>query len=119
MRLDTECDVTIDATRPDNATAADCIARIAHGLIAEHLGVEPETVAACLAETGSLIETIEGLITPGRSLRAYQTPELDGLQEWLADNEILDPEGPEEMFSPLAKRGLLRRLNVRGRLSRR
>ncbi|MGN6277974.1 MAG: phospholipase D-like domain-containing protein [Sphingomonas sp.] len=119
MRLDTECDVTIDATRPGNEAAANRIAGIAHGLIAEHLGVENETVAARMAESGSLIATIEGLITPGHSFRAYQTPELDGLQEWLADNEILDPEGPEEMFSPLAKRGLLRRLNVRGRLSRR
>lgn len=119
MRLDTECDVTIDATRPDNVDAADRIAGIAHGLIAEHLGVEPDTVAARMAETGSLIATIEGLVTPGHSLRAYLTPQLDGLQEWLADNEILDPEGPEEMFSPLANRGLLRRLNVRERISRR
>ena len=113
MRLDTECDVTIDATRAGNEDAAGRIAGIAHGLIAEHLGVEPEVVARRLAETGSLIATIEGLCGPGRSLRLYETPQLDGLQEWLADNEILDPESPEEMFSPLAKRGLLRRLGAR------
>jgi hypothetical protein len=70
-----------------------------------------------MAETGSLIATIEGLCRSGRSLRPYRAPELDGLQEWLADNEILDPEGPEEMFAPLARRGLLRRL--RGRFTRR
>ncbi|MGN6374216.1 MAG: phospholipase D-like domain-containing protein [Sphingomonas sp.] len=117
MRLDTECDVTIDATLSQNAGAADRIAGIAHELIAEHLGVKPAAVAQRLAETGSLIATIEGLRGPGRTLDAYETPKLDGLQEWLADNEILDPEGPEEMFSPLAERGRLRRL--RGRLSRR
>ena len=117
MRLDTECDVTIDSTAPGNQAAADRIAGIAHELMAEHLGVEPEIVARRMAETGSLITTIEGLCGPGRSLRPYRVPELDGLQEWLADNEILDPEGPEEMFAPLTKRGLLRRL--RGRLSRR
>ncbi|HEU4960332.1 MAG TPA: phospholipase D-like domain-containing protein [Sphingomonas sp.] len=116
MRLDTECDVTIDATRPGNAPAADRIAAIAHELMAEHLGVEPEVVARRMAETGSLIATIEGLRGSGRSLCPYRTPELDGLQEWLADNEILDPEGPEEMFAPLAKRDLLKRL--RGRLRR-
>ncbi len=27
----------------------------------------------------------------------------------LADNEVLDPEGPDEMFEPLTRRGLFRR----------
>ncbi|MGN6270423.1 MAG: phospholipase D-like domain-containing protein [Sphingomonas sp.] len=117
MRLDTECDVTVDSTLPGSHATADRIAAIAHELMAEHLGVEPELVERRLAETGSLIATIEGLRGPGHSLRPYETPELDGLQEWLADNEILDPEGPEEMFMPLAKRDLLKRL--RGRLTRR
>jgi len=113
MRLDTECDVTVDATLPGNEAAAGRIAAITHELLAEHLGVAPDVVARRMAETGSLIATIEGLCGPGRSLRPYRTPELDGLQEWLADNEILDPEGPEEMFAPLAKRDLLRRLRLR------
>ncbi|TPG39191.1 phospholipase [Sphingomonas koreensis] len=113
MRLDTECDVTIDATRPGNEAAADRIAGIAHDLLAEHLGVDPAVIAKRLEETGSLIETIESLRGPGHSLRPYEVPELDGLKEWLADNELLDPEGPEEMFMPLAKRGLLRRLGAR------
>jgi len=111
LRLDTECDVTIDSTLPGNGAAADRIAGIAHELMAEHLGVAPQAVARRFAETNSLIETIETLRGPGHSLRPYVVPELSGLQEWLADNEILDPEGPEEMFAPLAKRGLLRRLN--------
>lgn len=116
MGLDTECDVTIDATRPDNAGAAARITDIAYELLGEHLGVDAETVARRMTETGSLIETIEGLCGPGRSLRPYQTPRLDGLEEWLADNEILDPESPEDMFAPLAKRDLLKRL--RGRFRR-
>ena len=37
-------------------------------------------------------------------------PELNDVEKWLADNELLDPEGPEEMFKPLSQRGLLRRL---------
>ena len=32
------------------------------------------------------------------------------MQEWLADNEVLDPEGPEEMFEPISERGLFRRM---------
>jgi phosphatidylserine/phosphatidylglycerophosphate/cardiolipin synthase-like enzyme len=113
MRLDTECDVTIDAALPGNESTAERIAGIAHDLLAEHLGVEPQTVADRMAETGSLIATVESLRGPGHSLIPYEVPELDGLEEWLADNEILDPEGPAEMFAPLARRGLLRRLGDR------
>ena len=47
---------------------------------------------------------------PGRTLRPYRTPDLNAVQEWLADNEVLDPEGPEEMFEPISERGLFRRM---------
>jgi hypothetical protein len=40
-------------------------------------------------------------------------PDLDGVEEWLADNEVLDPEGPGEMFEATTHRGLFR-----GRLKR-
>jgi phosphatidylserine/phosphatidylglycerophosphate/cardiolipin synthase-like enzyme len=112
MRLDTECDVTIDSTRADNARAGEAIAHVAHALVAEHTGSEPDVVARRLAETGSLIATIEALSpASGRRLRAYEAPDLNSIEEWLADNEVLDPEGPEEMFEALAERGgLLRRL---------
>jgi hypothetical protein len=43
----------------------------------------------------------------------YEVPDLDSVSQWLADNEVLDPEGPAEMFEPLASRGLFR-----GRLGR-
>jgi phosphatidylserine/phosphatidylglycerophosphate/cardiolipin synthase-like enzyme len=112
MRLDTECDVTIDSTRAGNGHAAGAIADVAHSLVAEHTGTEPETVAARLAETGSLIATIESLSpASGRRLRPYAAPDLSSVEEWLADNEVLDPEGPDEMFEAIADRdGLLRRL---------
>ncbi|MFV0624782.1 phospholipase D-like domain-containing protein [Sphingomonas sp. ac-8] len=111
MRLDTECDVTIDSTRPANSRAGSAIAHVAHALIAEHCDTTPETVAERLAETGSLIATIEALSpASGRRLRAYETPDLNEVEKWLADNEVLDPEGPGEMFEALSHRGLLRRL---------
>jgi phosphatidylserine/phosphatidylglycerophosphate/cardiolipin synthase-like enzyme len=111
MGLDTECDVTIDATRPANRPAAPRIATICHELLAEHLGCAPETVAARMEETGSLIETIETLRQEsGERVRPYETPELNGLEEWLADNEMLDPEGPGQLFEPRTKHKLLRRL---------
>ena len=107
LRLDTECDLAIRAA--DDKTAG-CIAAIRNGLIAEHLGVEQDQVTATIAETGSLIATIERLRGTGKTLRPYEVPDLTAVEAWLADNEILDPEGPEEMFESLEKRGLFRRL---------
>ncbi len=108
LRLDTECDLAIDtALAPD---AAGTIAAIRDGLIAEHLGVEPAAVTARIAETGSLIAAIEALRGDGRSLVPYELPDLNAVQTWLADNEVLDPEGPGEMFEALSKRGLFKRL---------
>ncbi len=103
LRLDTECDVTIE---DDGGT----IAAIRDGLIAEHLDCDVAEVSARLA-AGSMIAAIEALRGSGKTLIPYEVPDLTAIETWLADNEVLDPEGPEEMFEPLSKRGgLLRRL---------
>jgi phosphatidylserine/phosphatidylglycerophosphate/cardiolipin synthase-like enzyme len=110
MRLDTECDVTIDTALPANAGWEDHIRRIRDDLIAEHLDLPLERVAAVIAERG-LIGGIEELRDkPGRTLRPYMTPNLNDVQAWLADNEVLDPEGPGEMLEPMMSKGLFRRL---------
>jgi phosphatidylserine/phosphatidylglycerophosphate/cardiolipin synthase-like enzyme len=111
MRLDTECDVAIDASRHSGAGIEATVAGIRGGLLAEHLGVAVDRVEAVYRESGSLIQTIERLQGAGRSLRVYEVPDLGKTEEWLADNEVLDPEGPEEMFEPLARRGLFRWLS--------
>ena len=108
LRLDTECDVILDAARHPDAGLEAKILAVRSDLIAEHLDVPAERVDQLLEQTGSLIETIERLRGPGRSLRPYSVPDLDGLEEWLADNEVLDPEGPGEMFEAVAHRGLFR-----------
>lgn len=114
LRLDTECDVVIDAGRPAYAGQSQRIADIRDSLLAEHLDTDCDTIKATLAETGSLIQTIEHLRGDGRSLRPYEVPDLDSVRAWLADNKILDPEGPGEMFEPLSKRkSLSKRLRVR------
>lgn len=111
LRLDTECDVVIDAARDANADERDTISGIRNSLLAEHLDTDPETIAALIAETGSIIQTIERLRGDGRSLRVYEVEELDAVREWLADNKILDPEGPGEMFEALsARKPLLKNL---------
>ena len=105
MRLDSECDILIVA---DDEQTASTITEVRNGLLAEHLGRSIEDVAAALGRTGSLIATIEQLRgAPGR-LRPYVVSDLFAVETWLADNEVLDPEGPEEMFEPLARRSLFR-----------
>lgn len=108
MRLDSECDVILSADEPGNAHLSDEIAGLRNDLLAEHLGVTRDVVAAKLAETGSLIAAVEALRGPGRSLVPYEIPELSDLEEWLAENEILDPNGPEEMFESMTKRGIFK-----------
>ena len=102
----------VGAVAPHAAHGADpaCIAAIRDGLIAEHLGVAPKIVTARIAETGSLTATIEGLRNAGRSLVRYEVPDISAVEAWLADNEVLDPEGPAEMFESISQRGLFRRL---------
>jgi phosphatidylserine/phosphatidylglycerophosphate/cardiolipin synthase-like enzyme len=107
MRLDSECDVTLSG-EPGSAVA-DRVATIRDELIAEHLGVDADTVSASIAAHG-LIATIEAMRGEGRTLIPYLMPNVDGVKAWLADNEVLDPEGPSEMFEATAHRGLFRRM---------
>ena len=116
LRLDTECDLSIAPT--DEGQRA-CIVAIRDGLLAEHLGLPVEQVAAAVAEHGSLIATIEALrVREGqgrKTLVPYEVPDLTAVETWLADNEVLDPEGPDEMFEVFSKRGLFRRWRWRRR----
>jgi phosphatidylserine/phosphatidylglycerophosphate/cardiolipin synthase-like enzyme len=108
LRLDTECDVAIDAGDPGDADISARICRFRDTLLGEHLGVGDGVVARRMEREGSLIRAIEALRSPGRSLRPYEEPDLNAVEEWLADNEVLDPEGPDEMFESLSRRGLFR-----------
>ncbi|WP_375272001.1 phospholipase D-like domain-containing protein [Sphingomonas sp.] len=102
MRLDTECDVTIADEGPK-------IAAIRDDLLAEHLAVDVAQVSEGVARDG-LIATIERLRGDGKTLIPYEILDLNDVQAWLAEHEVLDPEGPAEMFEAFEKRGLLRRL---------
>ncbi|HEY9445920.1 MAG TPA: VTT domain-containing protein, partial [Burkholderiales bacterium] len=75
MGLDTECDVTIEAR--GDARIAAAIRRFRDGLLAEHLGVERERVAAETERAGTVKGAIRELACDGRSLRP-----LDGMPEW-------------------------------------
>lgn len=106
MGLDSECDVTIDAGLPANQGVEPVIARLRTSLIAEHLDVKDEEVAAAFKRTGSLLETIEALRGKGRSLERLDLIPPGPFDEFIADNEVLDPTSPDAMFEGFTERGL-------------
>mgnify|MGYP002138205674 CR=1 FL=1 len=116
MRFDQECDVALEAAGSQELSAR--ILSFRNDLLAEHLGTTSEMISQTLEEAGSLIAAIDLLrqrnpSSEGGTLTPYVTPEISDLEKWLADHEILDPEGSEAVFEPIEKRGLFR-----GRLKR-
>lgn len=106
MGLDSECDVTIDAALPANAGAGPAIRRLRESLIAEHLDVDSAKVGRQFEKTGSLIATIEALRGRGRSLELLDLTKPGPFDEFIAENELLDPTSPDDMFESLTERGL-------------
>ncbi len=110
LGLDSECDLFIDAARPGNAHAAAPIARLRHGLLAEHTGLAVEEVAARLAQDPSMIALIEGAPKTGKRLAPFVLRPLSDTEKAVADNALFDPERPEQLFEPFStSRGLFRR----------
>jgi phosphatidylserine/phosphatidylglycerophosphate/cardiolipin synthase-like enzyme len=109
MRLDTECDIVIDQCYSGNAAQVDEIRRVRTSLLAEHLGSSEDAVERLVTSTGSLISTIEVMRKKTGKLRPYALPEVNDVAAWLAANEILDPEGPTEIFETIGNRGLFRK----------
>lgn len=106
MALDSECDVTIDAGLAANRDVGPTIRMLRESLIAEHLGVHPDDVARRFDESGSLIETVESLRKEGRTLDLLDLTSPGPLDEFIAENELLDPASPDQMFESFAARGL-------------
>ena len=112
MGLDTECDVTVEA-RPDDPRREELTAAVLgdrHRLLGEHLGVEPEAVAAAVAaHGGSLVRAVESLLrTEGRSLRPFRAPEQNLVDRVLSATELLDAEHTPNRWTRI-RRAFLRR----------
>ena len=106
--LDSECDVIIDAALDANADTPPAMTALRHRLLGEHLDCSPKQFAAAEKKHGSMVDAIEALIGPGKSLELLPMEELSDAQEFIASNELLDPESPEAMLDPIGKRGLAR-----------
>jgi phosphatidylserine/phosphatidylglycerophosphate/cardiolipin synthase-like enzyme len=108
LRFDMECDVAFEARPTEEAANAAKALRV--DLLGEHLGMSAAAFEAAEQSASSTIAAIESARITGsaKTLIPYETPAISDLEKWLADNEILDPEGPEEMFEPIERRGLFR-----------
>jgi hypothetical protein len=84
------------------------IRALRESLIGEHLDVDPADVGRLYETTGSLIDAIEALRGPGRSLELLDLVEPGPFDDYIAEHELLDPENPDAMFEGIAERGLRR-----------
>ncbi len=63
-----------------------------------------------LARDPSMFALIENAPRQGKSLEPFALRPLSETERAVADNALLDPERPEELFEPFSKRrGLFRR----------
>lgn len=113
MGFDTECDLAIEAV-PEAANEEQvraAITAVRDSLLAEHLGVEPAALADARRQHGSLVGAIEMLTcSDGRTLRPLEWSEASVAEEFLVNNELLDPERPSKEETRLkhwAKKGVL------------
>jgi phosphatidylserine/phosphatidylglycerophosphate/cardiolipin synthase-like enzyme len=89
MRLDTECDLTVEAT-----TAAEHrgIAKLRNRLLAEHLGLPVEDVERFLVANPSLVQLVDWRRMQSRCLRELDSDADAG--EALVDEKLIDPSEP-------------------------
>ena len=89
MRLDTECDLTIEATTSEHRRA---ISSLRNRLLAEHLGLSIDGVKEFLAADRSLVRLVDSRQTEARSLREFHDDEASLAS--LIDDDLIDPSRP-------------------------
>jgi len=100
MGFDTECDLAIESVpgEPEADRIAEAVLNFRNDLIAEHLGVSPQTIVDGLEEHGSLVATFEALRRPeGRTLIPLEVEELNEIQQQVVESRMFDPERPKQV----------------------
>lgn len=92
MRLDTECDLVIDAAGDEDAERAvrGCLIR----LLAEHSGKGEEEVREAVGQAGGLLPAIERFRSGERALRPLGGTVAESIDQMVPDAAIVDPEKP-------------------------
>jgi phosphatidylserine/phosphatidylglycerophosphate/cardiolipin synthase-like enzyme len=91
MGVDTECDLAVEARCDDDSAA---IRSLRNRLLAEHLGIEEDALAATVAQSRSVIAAIELLGGGPRRLRPCDIDLAEGTDEPITGTAILDPIEP-------------------------
>ena len=104
LGFDTEVDLAIDAGNGAKTKVHKRISHIRNDLLAEHLGTDIGEIETIFAQTGSLIGTIQQCRSTGTTLRDYQFPQLNDVEEWLANHSLLDPTDADDNFAGLQNR---------------
>lgn len=109
LGLDSECDMVLDCALSANMGCEKAISELRTRLLAEHLGVDEEVVAATFVQSGSLVDTVEALRGEGKTLELLDLEKPGPLDKLIAENELLDPEHADGFLEPLQQRGLRKR----------
>jgi phospholipase D1/2 len=88
MRLDTECDLTIEAMDSSQRTA---IAELRNRLLGEHLGLQSGSVEKLLSNGRTLIQLVDSRSGQARCLRNLHTENRSSL---ILSADIIDPSEP-------------------------
>ncbi len=104
MGFDTECNLALAAEK--QSSTAKAISHFRNRLLAEHLGVDTETVAENLENTGSLLATVEALNQGTRTLQDLPESKHNSTVATLSAGDIVDPERPIEVADLLTYLGI-------------
>ncbi|MGW5454315.1 phospholipase D-like domain-containing protein [Nocardia sp. NPDC003979] len=111
MGFDTECDLAVEVTpaTPDGEVLRETVLGIRRRLLCEHLDSDPAKFDATLAETSSLVRTVEALRGEGRTLIRFEPETVADEDSPLAESELMDPERtPARLWDSLFPRGVRR-----------
>jgi phosphatidylserine/phosphatidylglycerophosphate/cardiolipin synthase-like enzyme/uncharacterized membrane protein YdjX (TVP38/TMEM64 family) len=96
MGFDTECNIAIEAK--GNERTRHVIASLRDRLLAEHLGTDRAKVASEIARhAGSVIQAVEALRHPGRSLEPIEPVVNEDMERLLPASVLVDPERPVDI----------------------
>ena len=108
LGLDSECDLSLMASSSTDLVSQS-IFKLRASLLAEHCGLNPALVEARLSRGMTMAELAAEPGREGPRLVHLSLPALSPMEDFIADNELLDPEDPQGVFEPAARRGLFRK----------
>lgn len=89
--LDTESDLAFEPVTEEGRAA---IIAMRDDLLAEHLGVTPREISASMAETGSMLATIDRFNAGTRGLRPFKVDISKGETDSVIGTSLADPKRP-------------------------